>query len=209
MESHIQVLNSGDIDAVYEHFWYNFKDSVFNISKLNVDTFIYIISKIKTVSDVLNTHKRQGDISKIVSTIENFLTDFLWTGLHAYNDKDPAAALDYHINIAYTNVKRWQAVKEAGKTNGFRLLSLIYSIITNESLEKSSLHLLIDKVIRGPFQRDRIFTIIIEHAYNLKSSAIFNKVLKQDAKLTVEILHKMNIIVPFGIKNGCKIIQYF
>ena len=208
MASHIEILNSGDIDAVYEYFWYNFKDSVVNISKLNEDIFTYTLSKIKDVSETLNIYKKTKDVSKIIFEIENFLTDFLWTTLNAYNDKDKAERLTYHINIAYTNVKRWQALNETSKTNAFKLLALIYSILTSDAVEKASLTLLIEKIIKGVFQRERIFILVVEHAYSLKSSAIFNKLLKEDSRLTVEILHKMNIIVPFGIKNGCKIIQY-
>ncbi len=169
------ILNSGDDDATYEHFWYNFKDSVINISRLNSELFLNILENVDKTSKELNFYKKQGKINNIIIEIENFLSQFLWTSLHLFQ-KDTG---EYHLNIAHTNIKRWSSLLNTGTRAPFKVLKLIYSII---SLKKHNfedifqLENLISKIISvETFERENIIEIIVLHAVKLKCASIFNK----------------------------------
>ena len=207
-----KILNSGDPDAAHEYFWYNFKDSVINISVLNHTLFTKIVEDIDKVSKELNYFKNQKRFNTIIIEIENFLSQFLWTSLNLFD----TANAEYHLNIANTNIKRWSALLNTGHSNPFKVLKLIYSILTltfKKHTDTDSLNLksLVKDIINEDFvfDRERILRLIVLHAYNLRSVAMFNKLtmIKEDQITTISILQSMNVNLPKHIKDGLKIVE--
>ena len=199
-----EVLNSGEPDAVYEFFWYNFKASVTNFTAVNAD----VKAKVPIVSQRLNMLKAEKKYDDIITEINTFLVDFLWSSVSIPDSV-------YHLDIASTNIKRWlnlPKVKEDPPAD-ISTLKVIYSIILKHT-EPEVKQMLMNA--KGPFDRERIASHITKYCYRRATNegcawalTILTK-LTQDSvtqPIVVRTLRSLNVNVPDTIRNCSKLMD--
>ena len=199
-----EVLNSGEPDAVYEFFWYNFKASVTNFTSANTD----VKAKVPVVSQRLNRLKAEKKYDDIIVEINTFLVDFLWSSVSILDS-------EYHLDIASTNIKRWlnlPKIKEEPPAD-ISTLKVIYSIVLKHK-EPEVKQMLMNA--RGQFDRDRIVSHITRYCYRRTTNEGCSWALNILTKLTqepvtqpivVKTLRSLNVNVPDTIRSCAKLIS--
>jgi len=195
-----EILDSGDPDAVYEHFWYNFKDSVSNFGQIHpiIETL-----PIEGVSNQLNVFKSTQDYKHIIEKISSFLVEYLWTCLSSDSV--------YHLNINYTNLRRWLDLPNTQESHDclldLQLLKVIYSLIPKIGITFIKEF---DLEEGAGAYAENIIKNLASRAYLLKNSLILSRLTEHDLirPYVICMLYQMGIKVPHTIKNGSKILAY-
>jgi hypothetical protein len=207
----MQFEHINDEDAMFEHFWYMFKDSVYSFEKQHSTVALKeLVLRIDMVSSQLNELKVLNEYHEIAVIIETFLEDFFWSGLHAVEDK-------YYIGICYTNIKRWFNAVSSSKVKHiisveFHVIRIIYDALDKGNMDISSnikeFHTLFPAGLKD---YKKIVDVLLHLSIKADFSPILNKIIEQSAlreQLDDYIMHVYNIKLPKGICNGRKILTY-
>lgn len=212
--SYEHILNSGDIDAKFEYFWYMFKSSVASFAqKYPQDTeFKRLTTETFAVSDRLNQLKIEGKYDEIIDTIELFLEDYFWSCLRVADTK-------YHIDICYTNIKRWININRILDNRVVKDVSIEMHVlrVTYDALDKDTIgitadikefHQIFPDGLRGHLRS--IVDTLINYAIINRFPPILNKmcehyVLKRQLIEYVKCIYGIDL--PKQITNGQKILS--
>lgn len=201
--SYTEILLSGDPDAGYHYFWMNFKSSVTNVAGPSKNPELRALGvEIKEISDRLNSLKDLAKFSQIGLEIQQFLKEFLWHVLSEDN---------YHISIAYTNLKRWIRYNEIPIPNEPGLHPLddpdLYYLHFLHRLDPSYSRLVYR---HGSVYRSSSLglTMILRIAVTDRSAKIMNNLLEYYPEWTVKnVQSEYNVRLPTSIRNGVKAIK--
>jgi hypothetical protein len=193
-----EILHSGEPDAVYEFFWYNFKSSVSNFAEA-CPVLKQLAAAVPGVSAQLNDLKAQKKYDEIVSNINIFLKDFLWSALLTL-----AKEKIYFLKIASTNVKRWLNLLKIQEHPPPDLvgLKIFYSLI----ISRTDL-LQIFMNIRGEssktFDLEQVIGGITLYSYRHREAGLLNKLTQEPETqaVVVKTLRGLNLHVPENIRN--------
>jgi hypothetical protein len=198
-----EILNSGEQDAVYEFFWYNFKSSVVNFAQASqLDSIKRFAREVPVLSKKLNdlkSHKRYDDI---IDEINIFLRNFLWSAIESNADSNEYS---YHLNIANSNLKRWLNLPKIKDDKPEELVALkaIYSIhgpVLVNTMVPSSVN---------PFEIEPVITSIVRYAYSYKLEKVLTTLTQEPVtqKIVVKTLRSLGLNVPDSIRNLSKILK--
>ncbi len=197
------VLNSGEPDAVYEFFWYNFKSSVVNFAHAaSCDSIKKFSSEVPVLSKKLNQLKSLKRYDDIIMEINIFLKNFLWSAIESTTETNEYY---YHINIANTNLKRWLNLPKVNDNKPDELVALkvIYSI--NGPVQVN--HMVPSSV--DPFEIEPVISSIVRYAYSYKLEKVLTKLTQEPVtqKIVVKTLRSLGLNVPDSIRNLAKILK--
>jgi hypothetical protein len=202
------VLNSGEPDAVYECFWYNFKSSVHNFAAAD-NKMDVIAQRVPAVSKRLNELKADKRYDDIIAEIDLFLTDFLWTAIGTLASP---GGHDYHMNIANTNIKRWLSLpkNKEDPPPDIVALKIIYAVIASKlghTTEILQMLLNIRGVADKPFILENVIASITRYCYSHHIELVLNKLTQESVTqaVVVRTLRSLGLTVPDSIRDCSKI----
>jgi hypothetical protein len=185
-------------DAVYEIFWYMFKDSVNNFYTQCASIDRPMVNELQHVSSKLNQLKSDKQYKVIISEITTFLIKFGWDALlYVQHPK-----YSYHSLIAAKNIKRWLELPEIEETIPLALLHVL--------LKSPYLPDLVECVRKTEQPDIMAVTRATYYAYKHKlatflSRLTFSEMLQHHVVIA---LRSAGVEVPANIKDGQKILSW-